>query len=53
LFIFDRAINEGKQCVVFAHAHVVTRLNASSSLPDQYGAGMNLLAAVPFYTQSL
>ena len=48
---FDCAVNQGKKGVVFAHADVIARVNAGSSLPDQDSAGTDRLATVPLHTQ--
>lgn len=51
-FIFNIAIDKCEKCMVSANADIVTRLNSSSSLSDKYGASINLLTAISFYTQS-
>ena len=35
-----------------AHADIITRLNSCASLPDDYSAGINLLATIYLYAQS-
>lgn len=48
--IFDRAANQGEKRVVFANADIVAWVDACSPLPHQYGAGINPLTIVPFYS---
>jgi hypothetical protein len=37
--------------MVSAHTDIITWLDLRPTLPDEYGSGVNLLAAVSFYTE--
>ena len=49
----NHAVNQGKEGIVLAHAHVVTGVNARAPLPHQYSAGIYLLTSVYLDSQPL
>ena len=50
---FNHALNESKKGMVFTHAHIIARVNASAALPNQYRPGMYLLSSVSLYPEPL
>jgi hypothetical protein len=53
MFKLDEAVHGGKDGVILAQAHVVTRLDFGASLTDDDSARSHCLAAIPFHSQTL
>jgi hypothetical protein len=45
---FHDTVNLGKQCIVFAASHIITRFKDRTTLPDQDASASNKLAGKPF-----
>jgi hypothetical protein len=51
--IFHNAINKGKDGVILAHTHIITRMNAGAALANQNGPRPDILPGVSLYPEPL
>ena len=52
-FVFYNAVNQSKEGIVFANAHIIARVYACATLSHQNGARFHFLSGIPLHAEAL